>query len=201
MNAKKQIILASKSPSRAMILSGAGIAFDVIPAHIGEEKIKASGLRAKQTPLQIGTTLAREKALKISKENPSAIILGADQILELDGEIFDKPKSMEEARETLLRLKSQTHKLIACVALASGGEIVQELQDEASLKMLDFSDEFLDDYLEEAGQDILTSVGAYQLEGLGAKLFEAVEGDFFTVLGLPLTKTLEALKTAGALEE
>lgn len=183
-----------------MILSGAGVPFDIVPAHIDEEKIKTAGLKAKQTPLQIGAALAREKALKISRENPTAIILGADQILEFEGEIFDKPKTMDEARETLRRLCGKTHKLIACVALALGGEIIHELQEEASLTMLDFSDQFLDDYLEQAGSKILTSVGAYQLEGLGAKLFEKVEGDFFTVLGLPLTKTLEALKTAGALE-
>lgn len=200
MSSEKRIILASKSSSRAMILSGAGVSFDIVPAHIDEEKIKTTGLRAELTPLQIGTTLASEKALKISRENPTAIILGADQILEFEGEIFDKPKTMDEARETLQRLRGKTHKLIACVALASGGEIFHELQEEASLTMLDFSDEFLDDYLKEAGSKILTSVGAYQLEGLGAKLFEKVEGDFFTVLGLPLTKTLEALKTAGAQE-
>lgn len=183
-----------------MILSGAGILFDIVPAHIDENKIKTAGLEAKQTPFQTGITLARAKALKVSIENPSVIILGADQILEFEGEIFDKPGTMNEARETLQKLRGKTHKLIACIALASGGEIIHEFQDEASLTMLDFSDKFLDDYLKEAGPGILASVGAYQLEGLGAKLFEKVEGDFFTVLGLPLTKTLEALKAAGALE-
>ena len=201
MSAKKPIILASKSPSRAMILSGAGVSFDIVPAHIDESKIKIAGLKKSLTPLQIGAALAKEKALRISRENPLAIILGADQILELEGEIFDKPKTITEARQTLRRLSGKTHKLIACVALAEGGEIIHELQEEANLTMLDFSDEFLDDYLNEAGPDILTSVGAYQLEGLGAKLFAAVEGDFFTVLGLPLTKTLEALQKAGALAE
>ncbi len=184
-----------------MILSGAGVAFDIVPANVDETKLKIKGLGANQTPRQIGAALAREKALKVSGENRSEIVLGADQILEFEGMIFDKPKNMADARETLTRLRGKTHKLIACVALALGGEIIHELQEEAALTMLDFSDAFLDDYLKEAGPAILTSVGAYQLEGLGAKLFEKVEGDFFTVLGLPLAQTLDALKQAGAIEE
>lgn len=180
-----------------MILSGTGVSFETHPANIDEGKIKKKCLADKKSPGEIGMQLAREKAFRISKKFPGSLVIGADQILEFNGKIFDKPKTMAEARETLKKLRGKTHRLISCVALAFGGKIKADFREEARLTMKDFSDEFLETYLEEAGPAILSSVGAYQLEGLGNILFEDIEGDFFTILGLPRNRLLATLEKIG----
>lgn len=180
-----------------MILSGTGIPFEVHPADINEGKIKEKHLANKKSPREIGIFLAREKALKVSKKFPDCLVIGADQILEFKGKILDKPKNMGEAKTTLKNLRGKTHKLISCVAICFGGKIKTEFQETARLTMKDFSDDFLETYLQEAGPGVLTSVGAYQLEGMGKILFEDIEGDFFTILGLPKGRLLETLEKIG----
>ncbi len=201
MKTNTKIILASKSPSRALILKNAGVSFEIKPAGIDEGKIKTRGLKNRLSPGDIGMILAREKGLAVSKKYPAAVTIGADQILEFEGEIFDKPKSMKEAREVLEKLRGKTHTLISCVVLAKGDAVLKEIQKPARLTMREFSNKFLDRYLAEAGEMILASVGAYQLEGPGAALFEKIEGDFFTILGLPLLEVLAGLHHLGVIDD
>jgi len=125
-------------------------------------------------------------------------VIGADQLLELDGRIFEKPADMEAARQTLLALRGKTHQLHACVAVARGGDAIWSHSASAYMTMRDFSPGFVGRYLAEAGEQVLTSVGAYQLESLGVHLFEAIEGDYFTILGLPLLPLLDFLRREGA---
>lgn len=195
-----KIILASKSPSRALILEGAGVAFDIVGAPINEGETKREGLEKGLTPKEIGQVLARQKAAMVSKNNLKRFVLGADQILECNGEIYDKPKDMADARETLLNLRGKTHTLISCAAIYLGGGPVFEAVEEAQLTMKGFSDDFLERYLTETGEKILTSVGAYQLEAEGAQLFNHINGEFFTVLGLPLVPILGFLHGEGVLK-
>ena len=199
---ENRIILASRSPSRAMILKNAGVPFDAVPADIDETAIIAGNLAAGQAPGNIGALLAEAKAAAVSRL-PAArgrTVLAADQILVCDGEIFEKPGDMDEARETLKKLRGKKHSLLACVAIFEGGKKACGLYDEAHLTMRNFSGAYLDRYLAEAGEGILTSVGAYPLEGMGAQLFEKIEGDFFTILGLPLLPVLDFLRGRGAPE-
>jgi len=196
----RKIILASKSPSRALILKGAGVKFEIVSEAIDEDKTKRKGLEKGWTPTEVGQILARQKASPVSEKHPGMYVLGADQILECDGEMFDKPENMAAARETLLRLCGKTHTLISCAAIYLGGAPVFEAVEEAHLTMRDFSKDFLDEYLHEAGEKILTSVGAYQLEAEGARLFDRIEGEFFTILGLPLVPILGFLHSEGILK-
>lgn len=191
------IILASKSPSRAAILKGAGVLFDIVPSTIDEADLKVAS--KDKSPTELGQFLAREKALQVSRQNPGRVILGADQILAFENEIFDKPRNMKEARQTLERLRGKTHTLISCAVFAEDGKIVAEFIDRANLTMKNFDEAFLTDYLEEAGEKILSSVGAYQLEAEGARLFEKIDGDFFTILGLPLNPVKEFLQNRGSI--
>jgi len=184
-----------------MILENAGLSFETRPAGVDEAVIKDRGLREKMKPHDIGLALAREKALSVSKRAGDAVVIGADQILECEGRMFDKPKDMAEARQTLLILKGRAHQLISCVAIAEGGVVKSDFYEPATLYMRPFSGAFLDRYLSDAGEAVLTSVGAYQLEGPGAQLFEKIEGDFFTILGLPLLRVLAELRALGALDD
>jgi septum formation protein len=140
--------------------------------------------------------LAKLKALSVSRTRPD-LVIGADQMLALGGEVFDKPKSAPEAKAHLLRLRGATHELITAAVVAREGAVIWRHIDTPKLKMRAFSDAFLDDYLSRAGDHVLRSVGAYQLEGLGAQLFERVEGDYFSVLGLPLLPLLAFLREHG----
>lgn len=153
------------------------------------------------TPSDVAEVLARAKAEAVSERFPGALVIGADQVLALDGKLFDKPQNMEAARRTLLELRGKTHMLYACVAAARGGETVWVHGDTASLTMRDFTPEFAGRYLAEVGEKVLQSVGAYQLESLGVHLFETVEGDFFTILGMPLLPLLEFLRGRGVVAQ
>lgn len=187
------LILASGSSARRRMLEAAGLTFTVESPRVDEEAAKAS-LRAEGLrPRDQAYALAELKALSVSRSRPGFVI-GADQMLAVDGSVLDKPKSLAEASDHLLRLRGKTHELLTAAVVAKEGAIIWRHIDVPKLKMRAFSDAFLDDYIERAGDATLLSVGAYQLEGLGAQLFERVEGDYFSVLGLPLLPLLAFLR-------
>lgn len=193
MQLSKKLTLASKSQIRAHVLRGAGLTFDTAPSGVDEDILKqahdgdAAGL---------AVALAEAKAKAVSADG---LVLGADQILQCDGVLYDKPRNMEEARKNLMRFKGRTHYLIGGVALIEDGQTLWTHHQSVALSMRDFSDAFLDSYLTAAGEAVLASVGAYQLEGLGAHLFDAIDGDYFAILGMPLLPLLQALRTYGGL--
>jgi septum formation protein len=193
------VLLASTSPTRLRLLVEAGVTVQVVSPDVDERPVKTrlAGNRAKAET--VATELAGLKALAISKQHPDALCIGADQVLDCDGKMFDKPVGLDGARRQLKDLRGKRHKLISAVAVAIGGEITWTHAESATLSMRVFSDTFLDAYLALAGETVMGSVGAYQLEALGAQLFTKVEGDFFTVLGLPLLPLLDQLRRAGAI--
>lgn len=193
----KRIILASASRSRREMLTAAGVAFEIEPADLDERAIRealtADG--AEIDPLDVAEVLARAKAEAVSRRHPEALVIGSDQVLAFGNEIFEKPPDVAHARDMLRRLRGATHQLHSVVALASDGEADWTWSDTAHLTMRAFSTEFLESYLVEAGPGILESVGAYRLEEIGVQLFEAIEGDYFTILGMPLVPLLGELRT------
>ena len=191
------LILASGSISRAGLLNGAGVPFTVLPASVDEKAAKEE-LRHKSAR-DIARSLAELKALHVSKLRPDALVLGADQVLALGNEIVDKSANGEEAAVVLRRLRGKEHKLVTAVALAKGREVLWRYVDESILVMCQFTDTFLTDYLAREGDAILGCVGCYRLEGLGAQLFERIEGDYFSILGLPLLPVLSKLREHGVI--
>lgn len=194
----KRIILASKSAVRAELLRNAGVAFDAVGAGVDETPIKAGMIGRGASPAEIAHVLSEEKA-KAASLRHEGLVIGADQTLELDGRLIDKVDSLAEARERLLSLRGREHFLHSGVAVAEAGEIALTTVETARLVVRDFSVAWLDDYLDRNGLDALGSVGCYQLEGPGVQLFEEIEGDFFTILGLPLLKLLHFLRDRGAI--
>lgn len=176
------------------MLRNAGLDFDVKPARIDEEEIKLS-LKSDGVSLRDATTaLAELKAHRISTAEPADFIIAADCMVACDGRWYDKPTDMNNAREQLQSLRGKTHELVSAVALARGGSVIWRYAETARLTMRDFSDAFLDAYLAQAGDAVLSCVGCYQLEGLGAQLFSRIQGDHFTILGLPLLPLLDILR-------
>lgn len=194
-----QIILASTSRARREMLAAAGVPFTVEAAEVDEPAIRAKllGDKAQVKPPQIAEALARAKAEDVSRRHKGALVIGGDQVLALGAELLTKAKSEAAARATLERLKGRVHELHSSVALAAEGKLLWTHTGTARLKMRDFSDAFLDDYITRAGERIQQSVGAYELEGLGVQLFETIEGDYFTILGLPLLPLLAELRAQG----
>jgi septum formation protein len=189
-------ILASASASRRRVLEAAGLEFEVDPPRLDEEAAKAS-LRAEGLPPRAqADALAELKALSISRRRPG-FVLGADQMLSLDGEAFDKAADRAEARAQLQRLSGRTHELMSALVIARDGAPIWRHVETPRLAMRDFSDVFIDAYLDRIGEGALASVGCYQLEGLGAQLFSRVDGDFFAVLGMPLLPLLAFLREHG----
>jgi septum formation protein len=192
-----RLILASASPSRRQLLANAGLAFDVEPSGIDEEEMKRSLLAERASPQEIAEKLAELKALRVSGRHGSAMVVGGDSTLACNGRLFDKPPTLEAARKRLLALRGQTHELFSSVVVARSGVRLWHWNERARLTMRPFNEPFLDAYLARAGDTVLTSVGAYRLEGLGAHLFSRVDGDYFTILGLPLLPLLSFLQGHG----
>ena len=187
------IILASNSSGRASLLQGAGISFSKKAADLDERAIEQAltvdGVCP--DPMDVALVLARAKAEYISAGEKDAYVIGADQVLALGDKIFEKPATMEIARENLLKFRGNTHYLHAAICVARNGETIWQHVESAHMTMRDFSTEFLADYLVGAGDSVKTSVGAYRLEETGIHLFEKIEGSYFTILGLPLIPLLD----------
>ena len=190
------IVLASASPARQRLLQSAGVHFKVITSQVDEAVIRETLTADGQEidPVDMAEVLARAKAEDVSAREPGSTVIGADQILSCGAEIYSKPATMDEARETLLKLRGRSHQLHSAVAIAEDGETEWVFTDTADLTMRQFSIAFLGSYLAAVGNDVIGSVGAYQLEGMGLQLFERVEGDFFTILGLPMLPLLHELR-------
>ncbi len=194
----KPLILASKSAARQALLANAGIAFEAIPAEFDERAIqRASRL---SSPGEIAALLAREKAVSVSLRHPGQFVVGADQTLALDQRLFSKPAGRAQAAEQLRALAGRSHELHSATAVARDGEILFEDVSIARLTMRPLDGAAISAYLDAAGEAVTTSVGAYQLEGLGVHLFERIEGDHFTILGLPLLPLLKFLRSQGLLQ-
>jgi septum formation protein len=194
---KSPLILASQSRARQVLLTNAGIGFEAVTAEIDERAVQqASGLSA---PGEIASLLAREKALSVSARLSGRFVVGADQTLALGGRLFSKPAGRAQAAEQLRVLAGRSHELHSAVAVARDGKILFEAAAIAGMTMRRLGEAEIDAYLDEAGDAITSSVGAYQLEALGVHLFERIEGDHFTILGLPLLPLLAYLRSEGLL--
>ncbi|MEM7508427.1 MAG: Maf family protein [Pseudomonadota bacterium] len=195
------MILASASKARADLLRAAGVDVDIHPARIDEAAVKQAMLAEDASPRDIADMLAELKAKQVSMRHPHILILGADQVLVCEDQLFDKAETMVEARSHLQQLSGKTHHLYSAAVIARDGEPVWRHVGHARLSMRPFTEAFLDNYLDRVGDLALSSVGCYHLEGLGAQLFARVEGDYFTVLGLPLLEVLGFLRAQEVLVE
>lgn len=195
------LVLASASPARAAMLTAAGVDIEVMPARIDEAAIRQAMLAEGASPRDLADRLAEIKALRISTRQPGRLVLGADQVLVHDGRVFDKAHDRAEARAYLTMLRGQTHRLLSAAVVVLDGQTVWRHVGTARLTMRPFSEAFLDAYLESIGDLALHSVGCYHLEGPGAQLFARVDGDYFTVLGLPLLELLGFLRAREVLPE
>lgn len=195
-----QIILASSSPFRRAMLHNAGVAVSVEPASIDERAVEAAVGDADLTPADLATVLAEAKAVDVSDRNPGALVIGCDQTLSLDGQLLHKPADMEEARRRLLALSGKTHRLDSAVVLARNGEAIWRHAGTALLTMRPLDPAFIGRHLSRIGDKALSSVGAYQVEGEGIQLFEKIDGDHFTIVGLPLLPLLQELRALGAID-
>ncbi|HZS83110.1 MAG TPA: Maf family protein [Stellaceae bacterium] len=191
------LVLASGSASRAALLRRAGLCFETEAAAIDETEIKASFRAEGSKATDCAVALAEAKATSVSRRRPGALVIGADQILVCNGAWFDKPPDRAAASDQLRSLRGCRHELVSAVCVVENGARLWRFVDCPRLTMRAFTDDFLADYLAAAGDEILASVGAYQLEGLGVQLFAEVDGDFFSILGLPLLPLLEFLRGRG----
>ncbi|MCV0368487.1 Maf family nucleotide pyrophosphatase [Filomicrobium sp.] len=191
-----QLILASGSRARYSLLKSAGVAFTVIPADIDETAVRETltSDNPEIDPVDVADVLARVKGEAVSAANPDSLVIAADQVLALGPEIFSKPADLEDARECLKKLRGRTHQLHSAVVLAENGEVTWAHVETADMTMRNFSTTFLSEYLVKAGEAVCHSVGGYQLEGQGIQLFEKIDGDYFTILGLPLLPLLAELR-------
>lgn len=194
----RTLILASKSAARRAMLTGAGVPHEATSADVDEGALKVGLLAGGADPAGVALALAKAKAEEASREH-AGLVLGSDQTLDLDDALIDKAGSLDEARTRLRSFRGKGHVLHSAAALAVGGETVWSAADSARMQVRDFSDAFLEAYLGAEGEAILSSVGCYRLEGLGAQLFARIEGDYFTVLGMPLWPVLAELRARGML--
>nr|WP_222934549.1 Maf family protein [Caulobacter sp. 17J80-11] len=193
------MILASKSAARIALLTGAGLSFETTGAGVDEDAFKVEALARGEGPKEVAVGLSALKALAVS-ERRSGLVIGADQTLDLGGVTVDKAESVEEARARLKDMRGRVHHLHSGVAVAEEGRVVWSTVETATLSVRDFSDAWLDGYLARQGQTILSSVGCYQLEGEGVQLFDRIEGDYFTILGLPMVALLGFLRERGLVQ-
>ncbi|YBV95995.1 Maf-like protein [Phyllobacteriaceae bacterium JZ32] len=194
------IILASKSPFRAALLKNAGISFLTERAEIDERAVEAALDDTGTTPEDVALVLAEAKALDVSARHPDALVIGCDQTLSLGDEVFHKPADMEAARRHLLKLSGKTHNLNSAVVLARGGETIWRYVGVAHMTMRSLDPAFVGRHLARVGDIALSSVGAYQVEGEGLQLFEKIDGDYFTIVGLPMLPLLYELRRLGAID-
>lgn len=194
------IILASKSPFRAMLLKNAGVEFTSQSANIDERSVEAPLYKSGATPEDVALVLAEAKALDVSERNASALVIGSDQTLSLGDEVLHKPEDMENARRQLLKLSGQTHHLNSAVVLVRDGQTLWRHVSVARMTLRDLDPGFIGRHLARVGKVALQSVGAYQFEGEGVQLFDKVDGDYFTIVGLPLLPLLAELRREGAID-
>lgn len=198
--APAQVILASASATRAQLLRNAGIAITIHPANVDEDGVKKKFLDGGKTAAELAVALADMKAGGLPPDIHAGMpVIGADQTLECEGVWFDKPADMAQAATHLRILSGRTHILHSAVSVAREGRVVWRAQEHAQLDMRPLEEDFIHTYLSRAGPDVLGSVGAYRLEGLGARLFRRVQGDYFAILGLPLLALLEFLRREGVI--
>ncbi len=193
------LILASASPARRALLANAGLAFTVEPSALDERAVETPLIARGAAPAEIATALADAKAAEVSRRLPEALVIGADQTLDCDGHRGTKSETMVAARAELQRLAGRAHRLHSAVAVAQGGAVRWRALDSATLTMRPLAAAEIDAYLQRVGEDILKSVGVYQLEGEGIRLFEDIKGNYFTILGLPLLPLLAYLRSQGAI--
>ena len=194
------LILASGSEIRQQLLRNAGVPFEIAKPRIDEEMVR-DALQAEQaTPRDIADTLAEMKALKISERTPDRLVLGCDQVLDLGGQVLSKPRDRDDARAQLLAMRGQRHMLLSAAVLCENGKPIWRHVGQVRLQMREFSDAFLDGYLDRNWPGISYCVGAYKLEEEGIRLFSRVDGDYFNVLGLPLLELLNYLTVRGDLQ-
>jgi septum formation protein len=193
------ITLASKSAARMAILTNAGVTFEAVGPGVDEDAAKAGLLAEGASPREVADALAELKAFKVSTKRPG-LVIGSDQTLDLDGVLIDKVDTVEAARERLLQLRGKVHKLHSAVVVARDGQPIWRVVETSRLSVRNFSDAWLDGYLQRNSPDILCSVGCYLLEGEGVQLFDRIEGDYFAILGLPVTGLFDFLRLHGALE-
>lgn len=192
--ADSPLLLASTSRTRLLLLVGAGLPIETQNPEVDERAVETASRAEMLGPPDLARRLAAEKALAVSRRNPDRLVLGADQVLDCEGKVLHKPTDRTMAREHLQRLAGRTHALHSAAVLAQNGTVIETILDSARLAMRDLDGKAIDRYLDLAGPEAWLSVGAYQLEGLGIHLFEGVEGDHSTILGLPLIPLLAALR-------
>lgn len=195
------LVLASGSQTRADMLKNAGIEFEIDPARVDEGAIKQALVADGASPRDIADALADLKARSVAMRRPLDRVLGGDQILVCDGQFFSKADTRDEAAATLQALSGKTHQLLSAVVIYEGAQPVWRFVDKVTLAVRPLSDAFIKDYLDAIGDAAFWSVGSYQIEGRGAQLFEKVEGDHFTVLGLPLFAVLDYLRRVGEIPQ
>lgn len=195
------LVLASSSPFRRQLLENAGLVFKVDAPRVDERQIEALPGNRALDPVNLAKTLSTAKAIDVSLRNPEAIVIGGDQTLSLDKDVFHKPLDLSAAHAQLMALQGKTHHLNSAITLTRNGEVLWEHVGIAKMTMRSVSTAFIDSYLERMGPRALMSVGSYQLEGEGVQLFSGIDGDYFTVLGVPLLPLLDQLRTLGQIDE
>jgi septum formation protein len=196
----EKLILASGSPFRKALLTNAGIDFRAVPPTVDERTLEAPLEGSGATPEEVAQILAEAKAANVGESYPGTLVLGSDQTLSLGDRVFHKPRDMEDARRHLLALSGRTHHLNSAAVLVRGGQTLWRHVGIASLTMRELDPAFIGRHLARVGDKALSSVGAYQIEGEGIQLFEKIEGDYFTIVGLPLLAVLAALREFGAID-